>query len=75
MPSFKNMKNALDEVKEDIILHNYNDAMMLMAQITIDVIEHLADENLIVSKAIKKICKCYLQAIKYQIVQDIILKH
>ena len=50
MPSFKNMKNALDEVKEDIILHNYNDAMMLMAQITIDVIEHLADENLIVSK-------------------------
>ena len=50
MPSFKNMKNALDEVKEDIILHNYNDAMMLMAQITIDAIEHLADENLIVSK-------------------------
>lgn len=50
MASFKNLKSALDEVKEDLILHNYNDAMMLMAQITIDAIEHLADENLIVSK-------------------------
>ena len=50
MASFKNMKSALEEVKEDILLRNYNDAMMLMAQITIDAIEHLVDENLMVSK-------------------------
>ena len=42
--------NALGEAREHLILNKYNDAMMLMAQITIDVIEHLTDEALIVSK-------------------------
>lgn len=42
--------SALGEAREDLILNKYNDAMMLMAQITIDVIEHLTDEALIVSK-------------------------
>ena len=42
--------SALGEAREHLILNKYNDAMMLMAQITIDVIEHLTDEALIVSK-------------------------
>ena len=42
--------NALGEAREHLILNKYNDAMMLMAQITIDVVEHLVDESLIVSK-------------------------
>lgn len=42
--------DALGEAREHLILNKYNDAMMLMAQITIDVIEHLIDESLIVSK-------------------------
>lgn len=42
--------DALGEVRENLILNKYNDAMMLMAQITIDVIEHLTDESLLVSK-------------------------
>ena len=42
--------NALGEAREHLILNKYNDAMMLMAQITIDVVEHLTDEALIVSK-------------------------
>lgn len=42
--------NALGEAREHLILNKYNEAMMLMAQITIDVIEHLTDEALIVSK-------------------------
>lgn len=41
---------ALGEAREHLILGKYNEAMMLMAQITIDVIEHLTDEALIVSK-------------------------
>ncbi|MBO6134901.1 MAG: SH3 domain-containing protein [Lachnospiraceae bacterium] len=42
--------NALGEAREHLILNKFNEAMMLMAQITIDVIEHLTDEALIVSK-------------------------
>lgn len=42
--------SALGEAREHLILNKYNDAMMLMAQITIDVIEHLTDDALIVSK-------------------------
>ena len=42
--------NALGEAREHLILNKYNEAMMLMAQITIDVVEHLTDEALIVSK-------------------------
>ena len=48
------IENALGEVREHLILNKYNDAMMLMAQITIDVIEHLIDEALIVSKGYEK---------------------
>ena len=42
--------DALGEAREHLILNKNNEAMMLMAQITIDVIEHLTDEALIVSK-------------------------
>ena len=42
--------DALGEAREKLILNKYNEAMMLMAQITIDVIEHLTDEALVVSK-------------------------
>lgn len=42
--------DALGEARENLILNKYNEAMMLMAQITIDVIEHLTDESLLVSK-------------------------
>ena len=42
--------DALGEAREHLILNKYNEGMMLMAQITIDVIEHLTDEALIVSK-------------------------
>ena len=50
MASRETILNALGEAREHLILNKYNDAMMLMAQITIDVIEHLTDEALIVSK-------------------------
>lgn len=50
MASVNEIKNALDTVKENLILNRFNDAMMLMAQITIEVIGHLVDDNLIVSK-------------------------
>ena len=50
MASREAIVNALGEAREHLILNKYNDAMMLMAQITIDVIEHLTDEALIVSK-------------------------
>ena len=43
------IQEALGEARENLILGKYNDAMMLMAQITMDVIEHLTDEALIVS--------------------------
>lgn len=42
--------DALGEVREHLILNKYNEAMMLMAQITIDTVAHLVDEALIVSK-------------------------
>lgn len=42
--------DALGEAREHLILNKYNDAMMLMAQITIDVIGDLIDDALIVSK-------------------------
>ena len=44
------IQEALGEARENLILGKYNDAMMLMAQITMDVIEHITDEALIVSK-------------------------
>ena len=50
MANIKEINNALDEVKENLLFNNYKDAMMLMAQITIELIEHLIDDNLIVSK-------------------------
>ena len=43
------IQEALGEARENLILGKYNDAMMLMAQITMDVIEHITDEALIVS--------------------------
>lgn len=50
MANKNRIQDALGEAREDLILNKYNDAMMLMAQITMDVIEHLTDEALIVSK-------------------------
>lgn len=44
------IQEALGEARENLILGKFNDAMMLMAQITMDVIEHITDEALIVSK-------------------------
>ena len=43
------IQEALGEARENLILGKYNEAMMLMAQITMDVIEHITDEALIVS--------------------------
>lgn len=50
MADKKVILDALGEAREHLILNKFNDSMMLMAQITIDVIEHLTDEALIVSK-------------------------
>ena len=50
MANKNRIQEALGEVREHLILSKYNEAMMLMAQITMDVIEHLTDEALIVSK-------------------------
>ena len=50
MANKQRIQDALGEAREHLILNKYNDAMMLMAQITMDVIEHLTDEALIVSK-------------------------
>lgn len=50
MASEKELRDALSEVEEQLILGKYNDAMKLMAQITIDLVAHLTDEALIVSK-------------------------
>lgn len=50
MADKKQIIDALGEVREHLILNKFNEAMMLMAQISIDVIEHLIDEALIVSK-------------------------
>lgn len=50
MANKSRIQEALGEARENLILGKYNDAMMLMAQITMDVIEHLTDEALIVSK-------------------------
>ena len=50
MANKNKIQDALGEAREDLILNKYNEAMMLMAQITMDVIEHLTDEALIVSK-------------------------
>ena len=60
MASVKDIRSACDEVKEHLLLNNYKDAMMLMAQITIEVIEHLIDENLIVSKGYEEDLKTLL---------------
>ena len=50
MANKSRIQEALGEARENLILGKYNDAMMLMAQITMDVIEHITDEALIVSK-------------------------
>ena len=50
MASVNEIKNAIDSVKENLILNRFNEAMMLMAQITIELIGHIVDNNLIVSK-------------------------
>ncbi|MBO6119954.1 MAG: SH3 domain-containing protein [Lachnospiraceae bacterium] len=50
MANKNRIQDALGEAREHLILNKYNEAMMLMAQITMDVIEHLTDEALIVSK-------------------------
>lgn len=50
MANKNRIQEALGEVREHLILGKYNEAMMLMAQITMDMIEHLTDEALIVSK-------------------------
>lgn len=50
MANKNRIQEALGEARENLILGKYNDAMMLMAQITMDVIEHITDEALIVSK-------------------------
>ena len=50
MASKNRVQDALGEAREHLILNKYNEAMMLMAQITMDVIEQLTDEALIVSK-------------------------
>lgn len=50
MANKNRIQEALGEVREHLILNKYNEAMMLMAQITMDEIEHLTDEALIVSK-------------------------
>ena len=50
MANKNRIQEALGEAREHLILNKYNEAMMLMAQITMDVIEHLTDEALIVSK-------------------------
>ncbi|MBP3200709.1 MAG: SH3 domain-containing protein [Lachnospiraceae bacterium] len=49
MANKNRIQEALGEARENLILGKYNDAMMLMAQITMDVIEHITDEALIVS--------------------------
>ena len=49
MANKSRIQEALGEARENLILGKYNDAMMLMAQITMDVIEHITDEALIVS--------------------------
>ena len=50
MANKSRIQEALGEARENLILGKFNDAMMLMAQITMDVIEHITDEALIVSK-------------------------
>lgn len=50
MANKNRIQEALGETREHLILGKYNEAMMLMAQITMDMIEHLTDEALIVSK-------------------------
>ncbi len=50
MANKQRILEALGEAREHLILNKFNEAMMLMAQITMDVIEHLTDEALIVSK-------------------------
>lgn len=50
MANKNRIQEALGEAREHLILGKYNEAMMLMAQITMDMIEHLTDEALIVSK-------------------------
>lgn len=60
MASEKEIKNAVNEVKENLVLNNFRDAMMLMAQISIELIEYLVDENLIVSKGYEEDLKVLL---------------
>ena len=60
MASAKEIKNAVNEVKENLVLNNFKDAMMLMAQISIELIEYLVDDNLIVSKGYEEDLKVLL---------------
>ena len=45
MASRETILNALGEAREHLILNKYNEAMMLMAQITIDVIDAIDELN------------------------------
>ena len=60
MASAKEIRGAVSEVKENLVLNNYKVAMMTMAQISIELIEHLIDENLIVSKGYEEDLKTLL---------------
>ena len=63
MASEKELRDAMSEVEEHLILGKYNDAMNLMAQITIDIVAHLTDEALIVSKGYEEDLKSLLNEI------------
>ena len=60
MATINELREALGEAREHVILNKYNDAMILMAQITIDVVEHLIDDALIVSKGYEQDLKTLL---------------
>ena len=60
MATINELREALGEAREHVILNKYNDAMILMAQITIDVVEHLVDDALIVSKGYEQDLKTLL---------------
>ena len=62
MASEKDLRYAMSEVEEHLILGKYSDAMNLMAQITIDLVSHLTDEALIVSKGYEEDLKSLLNA-------------
>ncbi|MCQ2609427.1 MAG: SH3 domain-containing protein, partial [Lachnospiraceae bacterium] len=60
MATRKEVYDAVDNVKEYLALNKWNEAMMLMAQISIEVIENLTDEALIVSKGYEEDLKTLL---------------